>query len=375
MIYLDHNATTPVLPEVVEAMLPWLTSHWGNPSSIYGPGRLAKRAVEAAREQVAHLVGANPEQVIFTSGATEANNSAIHSSIFRDSSRRHLITSAVEHSAVLGYCDYLERTHGVAVTRLPVNRHGAIATADLIAALRPETALVSLMWANNETGVIWPIAEYASICAAAGVAFHTDAVQAIGKIPVHFGECGSSLLSLSGHKFGAPKGIGALVIAEPDNFVPLIYGGKQECGMRGGTESVPLIVALGAATISSKRGTDCWNEIGQLRDEFETSLIERIPSAMINGCESARLPNTSNIHLPGLDGDALVTFLDQQGICVSSGSACLESAITASHVIQAMTGSHERASESIRISLNHRTTSEELKSMLLSLTHFVELAG
>ena len=376
MIYLDHNATTPVLPEVVEAMLPWLTSNWGNPSSIYGAGRLAKRAVEAARKQVADLVGANPEQVIFTSGATEANNSAIHSCIFKDPSRRHLVTSAVEHSAVLAYCDYLERFHGVTVTRLPVDRHGAIAAADLIAALRPETALVSLMWANNETGVIWPIAEYAAICTAANVRLHTDAVQAVGKLPVHFGKSGASFLTISGHKFGAPKGVGALIVTDPQAFLPFIHGGKQERGHRGGTESVPLIVALGeAAAISSKGGIDCWNEIGKLRDEFENSLLERIPGAMINGCESERLPNTSNIYLPGSDGDALVTFLDQHGICVSSGSACLESAITASHVIQAMTRSHEMASESIRISMNHGTTSEELRSLLLSLTHFAAIAG
>ena len=371
MIYLDHNATTPVLPEVVEAMLPWLTSNWGNPSSIYGPGRLAKRAVEAAREQVANLVGANPEQVIFTSGATEANNSAIHSGIFRDPSRRHLVTSAVEHSAVLAYCDYLEMTHGVAVTRLPVDRHGAIAAADLIAALRPETALVSLMWANNETGVIWPIGEYAAICTAANVPLHTDAVQAVGKLPVHFGRSGASFLTISGHKFGAPKGVGALIVAAPQAFQSFIHGGNQERGHRGGTENVSQIVGLGtAAAIVQGRDTEYWAGVESLRNAFEQKIQAVFPQSEINGGNSPRLLNTTNIHLPGCDGDALVTFLDQHGICVSSGSACMESSITPSHVIQEMTGSYDIAEQSLRLSLSTSNSTNDIDSIIQYLARF-----
>ena len=353
--------------------MPWLTWKWGNPSSIHSPGREARRAVEKARQQVAELVGADPEQVLFTSGATEANNSALHSAIHQDPSRRHIVTSAVEHSAVLAYCDYLENQHGVHVTRLGVDSHGQLNLDELRAAIRPDTALVSLMWANNETGVIWPISVIGDICRNAGVSVHTDTVQAVGKLPVSFSDSAASYLSLSGHKFGAPKGIGALVVKDPENFVPLIYGGKQECGMRGGTESLPLIVALGAAAeIASLGSTIRWNIIEELRNRFEGSLIEKITGAEINGGGSVRLPNTSNVHLPGLDGDAMVTFLDQKGICVSSGSACLESTITPSHVIQAMTGSYERASESLRISLGLDSNTDEIRQLVEALEVFAE---
>jgi len=301
--------------------MPWLTTNWGNPSSIHAPGRAARRAIEEARSKVAALVGAYPEQVLFTSGATEANNSAIHSVLIHDLTKRHIVTSVVEHSAILAYCDFVKQHHGAEITCLPVDSYGMISNDDLKAAIRPDTALVSLMWANNETGVIWPIAEFSNICRDAGVPFHTDAVQAIGKVPVHFEKCGASFLSVSGHKIGSPKGIGALILSEPASFEPLIYGGKQERGMRGGTESVPLIVALGAAAeIVSKRDAGCWNPIKKLRDEFESLLIQRIPRAAINGGGTERLPNTSNVYLPGLDGDAIVTFLDKKSICVRAGS-------------------------------------------------------
>jgi cysteine desulfurase len=374
LIYLDHNATTPVLPEVLEAMQPWLSLHWGNPSSIHGPGRLARHAVEEARDNVAALVQAAPEQIVFTSGATEANNAAIHSALLRNPTKRHVVTSSVEHSAVLAYCDHLEKYHSVEVTRLPVDADGMLSTSDLESAIRTDTAIVSLMWANNETGVIWPIAEFAKVCEAKGVPFHTDAVQAVGKLPVDFGGCGASFLSLSGHKFGAPKGIGALVVADPESFVPLIIGGKQEHGHRGGTENVPHIVGLAsAAEIVRKRGFAPWGKVAKLRDAFERSILEEVSGSQVNGGIGLRLPNTSNIHIPGSDGDALVTFLDQQGICVSSGSACLESAITPSHVILAMTGSHDQASESIRISLGQETSSVEMETVWKALHEYAEL--
>ena len=357
-------------------MLPWLTTNWGNPSSIHAPGRAARRAVEEARGRVARLVGARPEQVIFTGSATEANNSALHSVLIHDRSKRHIVTSSVEHSAVLAYCDYLEKYHGAEVTRLPVDRDGQLSVAALKAAIRHDTGMVSLMWANNETGVIWPITEFAAICAAAEVPFHTDAVQVVGKIPVHFQESGISFLSLSGHKFGAPKGVGALVIATPQDFEPLIHGGKQEHGLRGGTESVPLIIALGTATeIAHGRGDDAWNQIVILRDEFEAMILNRLSGAQVNGAGSHRLPNTSNLHFPGMDGDALVTFLDLHGICVSSGSACLESAITPSHVILAMMNAHDRANESVRFSFGLGTTVKELQRLTVAIEEFSELIG
>lgn len=371
MIYLDHNATTPVLPEALEAMLPWLSTNWGNPSSIHGPGRQARRAIEEAREKVARLVGAEPGQIVFTSGATEANNAAIHSARLGDPTKRHIITSAVEHSAVLAYCDFLERHHGIEVTRLPVDGRGGLSAAHLRDAIRADTALVSLMWANNETGVIWPVSEFAAICQEKGVPLHTDAVQAVGKIPVHFGECGASFLSLSGHKFGGPKGIGALVVAAPDSFVPFLHGGKQEHGHRGGTENVAHIVGLGAAAeVVQTRGLSGWSAVSALRDAFEREICGLIPGAEVNGTGSPRLANTSNIYFPGTDGDALVTYLDQQGICVSSGSACLESAITPSHVILAMTSSHDRASESVRITLGLDTTADPCEKILQALRAF-----
>ena len=374
MIYLDHNATTPVLPEVVEAMLPWLTTNWGNPSSIHGQGRAARRAVEDARGKVAEFVGSEPDQVIFTSGATEANNAAIHSVILRDPTKRHIVTSAVEHSAVLAYCDYLERHHDIEVTRLPVDEYGRLPKEVVAAAIRPDTALVSLIWANNETGVIWPVEEFASICTERGIPFHTDSVQAVGKIPVDFAGCGADFLSISGHKFGAPKGIGALIIRNAETFHPFQHGGNQENGHRGGTENVSHIVALGAAArLALERGANTWSAVAALRDDLEKQIFQRVPGALVNGSGSSRLPNTSNLNLPGIDGDALVTFLDQHGICISSGSACMESAITPSHVILAMTSSHDRASESIRVSLGFDTTEEKIEELFRSLNLFISM--
>lgn len=374
MIYLDHNATTPVLPEVRDAMLPWLSGQWGNPSSNYGLGRDARRAVEESRQKLAGWLGAQPMQVVFTSGATEANNAAIHSALLQQPNKRHVITSMVEHSAVLAFCDHLEKYLNAEVTRLPVNEAGRLSADDLRAAIRSDTAIVSLMWANNETGVTWPVDELAAICTEQRVPFHTDAVQAVSKLPVNFHESGVSFLSLSGHKIGAPKGIGALLVADPRSFVPMVIGGKQEAGLRGGTENVPYIVGIGvAADLASRRDPMEWARIRELRDDLEVQIIATIEGAEVNGGESLRLPNTSNIHLPGIDADALVTYLDQQGYCVSSGSACLESAISPSHVILAMTDSHDRASESIRVSLGLQSTQVEIDKIGTAVQMFVDL--
>jgi len=374
MNYCDHNSTTSVMPEVVDAMMPWLTSQCGNPSSSHTMGRAARRAVEEARYHLAALVGAEPDQVVFTSGATEANNSALHCAIMASTEKRHIVTSSVEHSAVLSYCNYLERRHRASVTRLPVSIEGEVVAEDVRAAIRPDTALVSLIWANNETGVVWPISEFGKICQEHGTPLHTDAVQAVGRIPVCFSESSVSYLTLSGHKMGAPKGIGALVLAKPEIFEPLIHGGKQEAGHRGGTESVPLIVALGkAAEIAAAKQSRDWSRIKHLRDWLEERLLNRLPTAKINGAGSARLPNTTNLYVPGCDGDALVMFLDQKGICVSSGSACLQHAITPSHVILAMTGSYERASESIRVSLGPQSVQSDLEPLIDALERFVAI--
>ena len=375
MIYLDHNATTPPMQAAVNAMMPFLTEQWGNPSSGYRFGANSRKAIEAARGSVARLVGAEPTQVIFTSGATEANNAALHAAAIADSTKRHIVTSAVEHSAVLGYCEYLECQHEFEVTRLPVDVEGWLDPKIVRGAIRPDTAIVSLMWANNETGVLWPINEFAKICVEKEVLFHTDAVQAVGKVPIDFGDLGVSYLSLSGHKFGAPKGIGALLVQEPDRFEPFIYGGRQENGLRGGTECVPLIIALGkAAELRSAIGVQRWEQVHALRDSFENEVLSRVEGVVVNGEVAGRLPNTSNLHIPGVDADAAFTYLDRKGICVSSGSACLESAIAPSHVIMAMTSSHERASESLRISVGLETSEEEMEYAARALIEFAEIA-
>lgn len=375
MIYLDHNATTQPQAEVVEAVLPFLKERWGNPSSVYQIGSASKCAIEGARDSVSSCLGADSESVIFTSGATESINAAIHSAIMQQPGKRHLVTSVVEHSATLSYCKYLEQQHGVEVSRIPVAANGAIDLDTLNEAIRDDTALVSLMWANNETGVVWPIHKISEICRDRGVLFHTDAVQAVGKLPVCFHSAGVDFLSLSGHKIGGLKGSGALLVKNPTAFMPLIYGGKQENGMRGGTESLPLIVGLGkAAEICACHGERDWREIQELRDKFEVTLLSEFEGALIHAQSMPRLPNTTSLHIPGLDGDAAVTFLGQRGICVSSGSACLESAIAPSHVISAMTQSHDVANETIRISLGLQTTQQELDELLAALQLLVSMA-
>ncbi len=378
MIYLDHNATTPVLEEVQESMLIHFDSQWGNPSSSHRFGQSARKVVECAREFVSELVGAHPEQVIFTSGATEANNAALHTVFSHTKKSRGILTTKVEHSSVLAYCSYLEKTHQIPVEYLAVSHSGTI---DLGSIASKQTAdryssLVSLIWANNETGVINPVQQLIDHCKLGASHVHLDAVQAVGKIPVKFHDLEIDSMSLSGHKFGAPKGIGALIVRDPSKFLPFIYGGKQEQGLRGGTESVPLIVALGkAAEIALARSEGDSSRIREIRDGFETTLKRLVPSVQFHGAGAERIPNTSNFHIPGMDGDAVVTFLDQRGICASSGSACLESAISPSHVILTMTGSHDKASESLRVSLGSSNTAEELEITAKAIAEFVSLCA
>ena len=357
-------------------MIPWLIGKYGNPSSLHLMGREARKALETAREQVAVLVDADPEQVIFTSGATEANNAALHCVSQLRPEKKHIITSSVEHSAILAYCENLEKHHGFEVTRLPVDSSGLLDLKILENSIRPDTALVSLMWANNETGVIWSVADIADCCRAKGVLFHTDAVQAVGKVDVSFNSIRPDFLSLSGHKFGAPKGVGALILADPYKFQPMLVGGKQEHGLRGGTENVPSIIALGkAAEILFKGEKSVWGKVETMRDLFESKITHLIGGSKINGEGAKRLKNTSNVFLKGIDGDAAVLFLDTKGIMVSSGSACMESALSPSHVISAMHGFTNRANQSIRISIgisNSENEIDELVSALLLLHEMIE---
>ena len=376
MIYLDHNATTPPYREVVDVMKSQLLNNWGNPSSSYRFGLSAKRALDEARASVAGFLNAEPDQVVFTSGATEAINSAINSAVLSAPKKKHIITSCVEHSATLAYCEYLESVHGYEITRLSVSPDGAIDLGLLEQAFRQDTAIVTLIWANNETGVVWPMAEISELCRTHEIPLHVDAVQAVDKIQVDFLTLGADFLSFSGHKIGALKGSGALLVAEPSRFQPILYGGKQERGHRGGTEATPLIHAIGVACdICSAEPLGKWDEIRRLRDFLEHELSEKLVNSPIHGLGIERLPNTTSLHLPGIDGDAAVTFLDQKEICVSSGSACLESAIAPSHVVLAMTGSHERASETIRISLGKSTTRDEVETLIGELVSMVEMLG
>lgn len=341
-------------------MTSFLERDWGNPSSSYEFGAFASRALEQARKHVATLVNAEATEVIFTSGATEANNTALHSALQFGSNRRHVISAEVEHSSVINYCSTLQQ-RGVEVTLLPVDRHGWLDPDRLKRALRPETAIVSIMWANNETGVILPVAQYAEICRKAGVLFHCDAVQAVGKVPVDFRGVGCDYLTLSGHKIGAAKGVGALILKQGTPFHPLIIGGKQESGRRGGTEPVASIVGLGVAcAIAAQRSPNAWSVIAALRDRLEERILTEIPGSYRNGNPTSRLPNTLNFGITSVDSEALVTYLDRHDICVSSGSACMEQSLSPSHVIAAMTRDHARAQEALRISLGLTTTASDI---------------
>jgi cysteine desulfurase len=361
MIYLDYNATTPVLPEVLETMVPYLTSEWGNPSSSYKFGSKLKTVIETARAQVAELIGAHAMEIIFTSCATESNNAAIHASLKANPKKKHIITSRVEHSSVLNYCMALEN-EGYRVTYLPVDREGLLKLTDLEDAISDETAVVSLMWANNETGVLFPVKEIGEICRSRGVLFHCDAVQAAGKIEIDVKNEPADYLSLTGHKLGAPKGVGALYVRKKVPFSPFVYGGHQERNMRGGTESVPLIVGMGkAAELARKHLQGYDKKVRPLRDALEEGILSSIPNAELNGHKTQRLSNTTNITFHGIESEALLILLDQEGICASSGSACLADSDEPSHVIKAMKPETADSRQSIRFSLGESSSRNEVQ--------------
>jgi cysteine desulfurase len=357
-------------------MLPYLDEEWGNPSSSYQFGSRLKSKIENAREHVADLIGAmSPQEIIFTSGGTESNNTAIHAAI-HSTPKKHIITSQVEHSSVLSYCRFLEESRGYRVTYLPVDREGLLSLKDLEAAMDEDTTLVSLMWANNETGVLFPVEEIGSLCRSNGVLYHCDAVQAVGKLPIDLSSLPIDYLSLTGHKIGAPKGIGALYVNEQAVFVSLIHGGHQEDSRRGGTENIAGIIGFGAAsTVAKMKLPEDGSIVRPLRDQLENGILATIPNAERNGHLTLRLANTTNIFLNGVDSDAALTFLDSQDVCASSGSACMESAITPSHVIKAMSGSHDRSSESIRFSLSSTNTHEEIQMVLTKLRELAAMVG
>ncbi len=380
-IYLDYNATTPVDPAVLDAMLPYFTANFANASSIHTPGQRARNAVETAREQVASLIGANPKELVFTSGGTESDNHAIFGILnpalskglvgarhavpaASPAPRPHIITTSIEHDAVLNACQQAEKL-GAQVTYLPVDKNGQIDPQQLRSAIRPETILITVMHANNELGTIQPLEEIGKIAKEADIYFHTDAVQSIGKIPVDVTSLAVDLLSLSGHKIYAPKGIGALYIKGGTHLQQLLYGGHHQRGARPGTENVAGIVGLGAAAaIAKKAQAEEAQRLSQLRDHLEQELVKIVPDARINAANAARLPNTSNITFPGCEGEALLIALDLKGLAISTGAACSSGAVEPSHVLTAIGLSPEDARASLRFSLGRQTTREEIDQAL-----------
>jgi len=365
-IYFDNNATTPVDPRVVEAMMPLLTGEFGNPSSMHGLGAHAQSAVNRARAQVQRLVGAaEPGEIVFTSGGTESISAAILSAIELSPERREIVTSAVEHPAVLSLCDWLEKRRGIRIHVVPVDARGRLDMAAYEAALSDRVALVSIMWANNETGVIFPVAELAQKAKTAGVLFHTDAVQAAGKMPIDLKSTPIDMLSLSGHKLHGPKGIGALYVRKGVRFEPLIRGGRQERGRRAGTENTPGIAALGkAAELALAHLDDESTRVRAMRDRLEQGLIERIGRCFVVGDRDSRIANTTNIAFEDVAGEDVVLLLDKAGLAVSLGSACAAGSFEPSHVLMAMKVPEAAVRGGVRFSLSRGNTEAEVDAAL-----------
>lgn len=359
-VYLDNNATTRVAPEALEAMLPFLTDFYGNPSSMHSFGGDVIKRVDAAREHVAALIGAEPGEIIFTSCGTESDNAAIRAALDSNPAKKHIITTRVEHPAVLNMVRFMEKK-GCRVTELPVDSEGLLDLAALEAAINDDTALVTVIWANNETGVVFPIEKIAEITKTRGVVFHTDAVQAAGKIPIDMKKTPVDMLSISGHKLHAPKGIGVLYVRRGTPFTPLLIGGHQERGRRAGTENTPYIVGLGrAAELAADHIQDENNEVKNLRDRLENALLEKCPDTRRNGHPAQRLPNTSNISFEFIEGESILLMMDYVGIAASSGSACTSGSLEPSHVMRAMGVPFTAAHGSIRFSLSRYNTREEI---------------
>jgi cysteine desulfurase len=359
-VYLDNNATTQIAPEVLDEMLPYLKESYGNPSSMHTFGGKLHREVEAARAKVAALINAEPDEIIFTSCGTESDNTALMSAVESYPRRRHVVTTKVEHPAVLNFCKHLARK-GLRVTFVPVDGQGTLDTGVLTKALDDDTCIVSIMYANNETGVIFPVPEIGETLRERKILFHTDAVQAVGKIPIDVKKLPVDMLTLSGHKLHAPKGVGALYVRKGTRFYPYVIGGHQERGRRGGTENVASIVGLGKACELAKAGIDIGVKyVQELRDRLEKALLERCPDARINGDTLNRLPNTTNISFEYVEGEAILLRLDEYGICASSGSACTSGSLEPSHVLRAMGIPYTAIHGSVRLSLSRYNNGEDI---------------
>ena len=356
-VYLDNNATTPVLPEVLEAMRPYFGERFGNASSIHHHGQETRAAVERARESVAALLGCRAAEIVFTSGGTEADNLAVFGLVRPGD---HIITSTIEHHAVLNACKHLA-AKGCEITYVPVDRCGLVDAADVKRAIRPNTKLITIMFANNETGVVEPVAEIGKIAAEADIYFHTDAVQSAGKITIDVNQIGCDLLTISGHKLHAPQGVGALYVRKGTQLEPMLYGGSHERSRRAGTENVPGIVGLGKAAELARAGFERGDDLkmAAARDHLERELLE-IEATGLNGEGAPRVPNTTNIYFDGIEGEALVIALDLKGLAVSTGAACSSGAVEPSHVLTAMGVRPDRARASIRFSLSKQNTPEDV---------------
>lgn len=366
-IYFDNNATTAVAPEVVEAMLPFLTKLYGNPSSIHRFGGQVMAHVDKAREQLAGLLGATPSEIIFTSCGTESDNAALRSAVFTQPKRKKIVISQIEHPAILNTAKDLERS-GVAVAVIPVDEHGRLDMEKAKEEIDENTALVSVMWANNEIGNILPVRELAEMAHAKGALFHTDAVQAVGKVPINLAADGIDFLSLSGHKLHAPKGVGALYVRRGIRFHPFVIGGHQENGRRAGTENVASLVGLGAAAELAKANMEKENTfVRSLRDTLEQGVVATIKDVRVNGDVANRLPNTTNISFEYIEGESILMLLDQFGICASSGSACTTGSLEPSHVLRAMNLPYTAAHGAIRFSFSRYNTMEEVQFTLEKL--------
>ena len=372
IVYTDNNATTRVAPEVLEEMLPYFSELYGNPSSMHSFGGNVGRDITRARERVAALINAEPDEIVFTSCGTESDNAAIHAALAANPEKRHIITSGVEHPAIKNPLEDLEKK-GYRVTFVPVDGKGRLDMELLYESMTDDTALVSLMWANNETGVIFPIREIGQRAAEKGILFHTDAVQAVGKIPIDVKDAGVDMLSLSGHKIHAPKGVAALYVKKGLKFSSFLNGGHQENGRRGGTENTASIIGLGrACELAKAHLQEMDTRVRDLRDFLETKLVELIPAATVNGDKGNRLPNTLNIGFNAVEGESILLLMDQAGICASSGSACTSGSLDPSHVLMAMKVPFESAHGTIRFSLSCYNTQEEMDHIIETLPSVIQ---
>ncbi|OQY53245.1 MAG: cysteine desulfurase NifS [Desulfobacteraceae bacterium 4572_89] len=373
MIYTDNNATTKVADEVIEEMLPYLGEFYGNPSSMYTFGDQVDKKIRQARQQVADLINADPDEIIFTSCGTESDNSAIHAAINAFPEKKHLITSNVEHPAIKNLFTYLEKKKGYEVTFVPVDKKGRLNTEILYKSMSENTAIISLMWANNETGVIFPIEEVVQKAREKGILIHTDAVQATGKIPIDVKKVKVDMLSLSGHKIHAPKGVGVLYVKKGFKFSPFFMGGHQENGRRGGTENTVSIIGLGRACELAGENLNTMNtQVRELRDYLESQLLEKIPGTSVNGDIDNRLPNTLSIGFDAVEGESILLLLDREGICASSGSACTSGSLDPSHVLMAMEVPFKSAHGTIRFSLSHYNSKDEMDKIVKTMIPLIE---